>query len=82
MSTEPRIDVKPATNGNGNGHSAANGRSSTNGNAHMNGHRSPAAPVMEIPPATPRVEDDNFFDQSGNDILLEIDDTKGPFKRF
>lgn len=80
MTRDPQPEAFKAQT-NGNGHVNGNG----NGNGHANGKENghvPATPVAVEPEAKEHVaEDDNFFDQD-DDVLLEIDDIKGTFKRF
>jgi hypothetical protein len=76
MTREPKVEiVKPAANGNGNG----NGHVNSNGNHKTNGHATAPAITAERPAPA---EEDNFFAQNGDDVLLEIDDIKGTFKKF
>ncbi len=71
--------ARPAVTGkvpvNGNGHSNGNGHANGNGYRNGNGNGQPAVKKPTPPPVK-----DTFFDD--DEILLEIDDFKGTFKKF
>jgi hypothetical protein len=58
----------------------ANGNGYSNGNGNGNGHAKVNGNGQNV--AKPQPEETNFFDSTDGDILLEIDDFKGKFKKF